>query len=120
MLISFTHSNGVTENVQVGLGECTPQSLAAITSNPIYLDTPAGYTPIQGTMASGSSALFPILGSANGYYIGFYGGENKTLLVTKFEMDDATAVATGLATISAALVADTAAITLRSDGTLGS
>ena len=117
MLVSFTHDNGTIENVQVGLGECTPQSLAAITSNPIYLDTPAGYTPIQGTMATGSSALFPILGSANGNYIGFYDGENKTLLVTKFEMDDADAVTTGLTSLAVALASDETAIVLEKNGT---
>ena len=117
MLVTYDPTG---ENVQVGLGETTPQRLGSFASNPIYIDTPAGYTPIQGTLAAGSSAAFPILGTANGHYIGFFDGENKTLLVTKFEMDDAAAVTTGLATISAALVADTAAITLNSDGTLGS
>jgi hypothetical protein len=106
------------ENVFVGQNATTPQALSAITSNPIYLDTPAGYTPVQGTMAAGSSAFYPILGTANGHYIGFYAGENKTLLVTKFRMDDATAVTTGLATIAAQLAADEGAIVLDSDGTI--
>lgn len=117
MLVTFQPTG---ENVQVGQFETTPQRLATITSNPIYLDTPSGYTPVQGTMASGSSADFPILGTANNYYIGFFDGMNKTLLVAKFPMDDAAAVTTGLATIVAALNASTEAITLKSDGTLGS
>lgn len=117
MLVTFEPTG---ENVQVGQFETTPQRLASITSNPIYITTPSGYTPVQGTLTAGSSAAFPILGTANNYYIGFFDGLNKTLLVTKFPMDDSDAVTTGLATIAAALVADTAAITLKSDGTLGS
>lgn len=117
MLVTFDPTG---ENVQVGPFETTPQRLSSITSNPIYLDTPSGYTPVQGTMASGSSANFPILGTANRHYIAFYDGLNKTLQVCKFAMDDAAAVTTGLATIATALNAATEAITLKSDGTLGS
>ena len=120
MLLVFTHADGTTENVQVGPGETTPQRLAPITSNPIYIDTPSGYTPVQGTMASGSSAFFPILGSANGNYIGFYDGENKTLLVTKLLMDDANAVTAGLALIATALTDADPVLYMLSDGTAGS
>lgn len=117
MLVTYAPTG---ENVQVGPFETTPQALAAITSNPIYITTPSGYTPVQGTLTAGSSADFPILGAANGNYIGFYDGMNKTLLVTKFLMDDATAVTDGLAALAGALVAGAGAVTLNSDGTLGS
>lgn len=113
MEVTFAPSG---ERVFVGDNATTPQRLAAITSNPIYLTTPAGYAPVQGTMTAGSSAFYPILGSANGHFIGFYAGENKTLLVTKFQMDDAAAVTAGLASISEQLAADEAAIILASDG----
>ena len=117
MLVTFQPTG---ENVQVGLGETTPQALSAITSNPIYLDTPSDYAPVQGTMASGSSAAYPILGAANGHFIGFYAGMNKTLLVTKFKMDDASAVTTGLATIAGALGDGDDVLILKSDGSAGS
>jgi hypothetical protein len=120
MLLIFTHADGTTENVQVGQGETTPQRLGSFASNPIYITTPAGYTPVQGTLTAGSSAAFPILGTANGNYIGFYDGENKTLLVTKLLMDDSTAVTTGLATIAGALEAGDATLYMLSDGTAGS
>lgn len=113
MLVTFVPTG---ENVEVGLGGTTPQKLAAITSNPIYITTPSGTTPVQGNMASGSRASYPILGSANGNYIGFYAGENKTLLVTKFKMDNAAAVTAGLAAIAAALTAGNAVLDLDSDG----
>lgn len=117
MLITFAPTG---ENVEVGPLAATAQKLSAITSNPIYLDTPGGYTPVQGTMAAGSSAFYPILGSANGNYIGFFAGDNRTLLVTKFLMDDATAVTDGLAAIAAALAAGDGALELNSDGSAGS
>lgn len=113
MLVTFVPTG---ENVEVGPGAATPQKLAAMTSNPIYIDTPSGYTPVQGEMADGSKANFPILGAANGAYIAFYAGENKTLLVTKFKMDDAAAVTAGLAAIAAALTAGNAVLQLDSDG----
>lgn len=118
MLITFEPT---TEKVQVGLGECTPQALPAMTpSGYPYITTPSGYTPVQGTLAAGGTAAFPIMGEAVYNHIGFYDGENKTLLVTKFKMDDADAMTTGLETIATALAADTGAIVLKSDGTLGS
>jgi len=117
MLITFEPTG---ENVEVGPLATTPQRLSAITSNPIYLDTPSGYTPVQGTLTAGSSAFYPMLGAANGNYIGFFAGDNKTLLVTKFLMDDATAVTTGLATIATALGAGDGALILKRDGTAGS
>lgn len=115
MLVTFAPTG---ENVQVGPFETTPQALASISSNPIYITTPSGYTPVQGTLTAGSSADFPILGAANGHYIGFFDGENKTLLVTKFLMDDAAAVTAGLTTISDALINGDAYIGLNSDGSL--
>lgn len=117
MLITHEPSG---ETVQVGLGACTPQALAGYSSNPIYLDTPAGYTPVQGTMAAGSSANFPIIGQYNKPSIGFYSGNVHAYLVTKFEMDDAAAVTTGMATISTALDASAETLILKSDGTAGS
>lgn len=116
MLVTFGPTG---ENVEVGPNGTTPQKLSAITSNPIYLTTPAGYEPVQGTMTAGSSAFYPILGDANGHYIGFYAGDNKTLLVTKFKMDDATAVTDGLTALAVALSDDpVVSVTLASDGTV--
>ena len=108
------------EKVQVGLGGAVAQRMATITSNPIYIETPSGTTPVEGTLVAGSSAAYPIIGAANGHFIGFYGGAGQTIFITKFGMDDADAVTAGLNAISAALVAETAAITLKADGTLGS
>ena len=115
MLITFVPTG---ETVQVGLGACTPQALAGYTSNPIYLTTTAGYTPVQGTMTAGSSANFPMIGQYNKPSIGFYSGNVHAYLVTKFEMDDAAAVTTGMATISAELNDSSEAITIGSDGEL--
>lgn len=106
------------ENVQVGPLGTTPQKLGSISSNPIYLNTPSGYTPVQGTMASGSSADFPILGTANGHYIGFFQTQSPTILVTKFQMDDETAVTNGLSNLAAALQGDDLAVILSSDGSV--
>jgi hypothetical protein len=117
MLITFVPTG---ETVQVGLGACTPQALAGYTSNPIYLTTPSGYTPVQGTMAAGSSANFPMIGQYNQPAIGFYSANVHAYLVTKFTMDDAAAVTTGMATISTALDADDATLLINSDGTAGS
>ena len=114
MLITFSPTG---ENVEVGEFAAVPQRLAAITSNPIYITGPSGTTPIQGTLTAGSSPFYPILGTANENYIGFFAGQNKTLLVTKFAMNDATAVTTGLATIATALAAGDGALGLESDGT---
>ena len=116
MLVTFEPTG---ENVQVGLGEATPQKLSGISSNPIYITVPSGYV-MQGSLTTGSSAAYPLLGQGAGFYIGFYAGDNKTLLVTKFKMDDETAATTGLATLAAALAAGTDAITLKSNGDLGS
>jgi len=116
MLITFTAGN-TTENVEVGEFAAVPQRLAAITSNPIYITVPSGTTPIQGGLTAGSSPFYPILGTANGNYIGFFAGQNKTLLVTKCLMDDATAVTDGLTNIAVALAAGDGAIILNSDGT---
>lgn len=114
MLITFVPTG---ETVQVGLGAATPQALAGYTSNPIYLTTPSGYTPVQGTMTAGSSANFPIIGQYNKPSIGFYSGNVNAYLVTKFEMDDATAVTTGMATISTALGVPQETLFLLADGT---
>lgn len=116
MLITFAPTG---ENVEVGQSAATPQALGTIASNPIYIDVPAGYTPIQGSLEAGSSSAWPILGSAKNHYIGFFAGQSKTLMVTKFKMDDAAAVTTGLASIATALAAGDLAVTLNSDGTTG-
>ena len=70
-----------------------------------------------GAITSGS--LQAQVGGSNYHYISWkdHGVESTRAL---WPMDDATAVETGLTTITTALNADTAAITLKSDGSLGS
>lgn len=106
------------ESVQIGQGAATPQRAGRITSEPIYIDTPSGYMPAQGLMASGSSAAYPILGTANEFGIAFFAGENRTLLVTQFNMDSAQAVTDGLSNLAAALQNEDFAVILSSDGTV--
>lgn len=97
----------VSFQTTVGLGEL---------AQPVY-SVPSGYTPVETTYSSGSPAGVITDG---GYYVRFFAGDSKTLLVTKFPMDDETALGTAQATIEAALAAGDAALILKSDGTAGS
>ena len=114
MQISYLTPAG--ETVQVGLAGLTPQKLNGITSNPIYITTPSGYTPIQGELTAGSSAAFPILGEARYFRIGFYNPGNANA-VTTFRMDDSDAADDAMDSIATALAGDETAIVLLSDGT---
>jgi hypothetical protein len=115
MLVTYTPTG---ENVEVGPGAAVAQALSGITSNPIVITTLPGYTPVEGTMAAGSTAAYPILGRSAGPSVGFYDGLNKTLLVARFYLEDATAVTTALAGIATELQAGTGAVTLDADGTV--
>lgn len=99
----------VTPQYSVGLGEL---------AQPVYT-TPSGYTPVQTILASGSPAAI-IAGASAGYYVRFFAGENKTLMVTEFKMVDADALETARTTINAALASADAELTLNADGSAGS
>lgn len=114
MQISYLTPAG--ETVQVGLAGLTPQKLNGITSSPITIDTPSGYTPIQGTLATGSSAAYPLLGQAAYFSIGFYQAGNANAITT-FRMDDTDAADDAMDSIATALAADETSIVLLSDGT---
>jgi len=100
----------VTVQTLAGLGE-----LAA----PVYT-TPDGYTPVQTVLTSGSPAQILAGQYSSGFFLRFFASDNKTLLVTKFRMDDEAALALAQTTIDTALLADTEVIVLNSDGSLGS
>lgn len=88
--------------------------------------TPLGRTePVEGQLTTSylvgevltpfgptGSVLFPL--GQGGSYIGFY--SSTGVLYTKFKMDNAAAVTTGIATIAAALGAGDAFLDLGSDG----
>jgi hypothetical protein len=117
MNITFRHPSGVFETVPgvgvtvgvqfaPGLGTIAPASYAV----------PSGYTEVQTTLTSGSPAS--VLGGTGGYYLRFYNGLTQTLILPKFKMNDAAALATARQTIDAAFAADDAAITIGPDGNL--
>lgn len=108
-VIEIGDGSGIIPQFTVGLGE-----LAA----PVY-STPSGYTPVQTVLSSGSPAQI-LAGASQGYYVRFFNGQSKTLLVTKFQMDDAEALTTAQETIFGALDSDDATLILKSDGSAGS
>lgn len=119
MFITFTHTNGTPETVEIGDGSgIIPQYSDGMgtLSLPVYA-TPSGTTPVQSNYSSGSPAGIIETG---GYYLRFFNGQSKTLLVTKFKMDDATALETARITIDTALLASTEVLNLLPDGTAGS
>lgn len=121
LIINFTHADGTVESVGIGGGfNTTPQysnGLGGVITQPVYA-VPAGYTPIQSTLSSGSPA-WVISGDA-GYYIRFFSGANKSLMPTKLRMDDANALEAARIAIDTALAAGDAVINLLSDGSVGS
>lgn len=116
MQITFEPTGEVVTGVGVNV---TPQFTKGlgVLAQPVYT-TPNGYTPVQTTLASGSPAA--ILTGEDGYYVRFFSGDSKTLLVTQFKMEDETALSTARATIDAALGAGDAILTLKADGSAGS
>lgn len=114
MFITFTPTNetvevggmtGIIPQFTVGLGEL---------SAPVY-ETPSGYTPVQTVLDSGSPAQI-LAGAAQGYYVRFFNGMNKTLLVTKFQVDDSDALTNAENQILGALAGGAPAIRLAADG----
>jgi hypothetical protein len=81
-----------------------------------YVETPSGTTPLEGALVEGGSYLFPLGGAK--YRLSFIRADGTT--ATFFGLDDEVAVDTALVTIDTALNASAEAITLKSDGTLGS
>jgi len=119
MFITFTHANGTPETVEIGDGSgIIPQysnGLGAL-DLPVYT-VPSGTTPVQSNFTSGSPAGVI---SNGGYYLRFFNGVAKTILVTKFRMDDAAALDTARITIDTALLANTEVLNLLPDGSAGS
>lgn len=111
MLVTFqpTSANAettiLTAQKGVQIGPFTP---------PVIGNTPGltGYKTI-----TAGNALFPVAGEGRNA-ISWQNADGFT--IQQWNMDDEAAVDTGLETIATALVAETAAITLKSDGTLGS
>jgi len=108
--MQITFYNG--EVVQVGENSNVPQSLGSFSSNPIYIDTPSGTTPVQGTLTAGSSAAYPILGELNGFYLAFYLVAEPSIMTTKIKFAQASYVTTALAAIATALAADEAELNI--------
>lgn len=81
------------------------------------LDTTPPTTPYDGVIVDGGSSRFPISGGPV-FKLKFIRENGVT--DTDFDMDSEAAIDTALATIATALNASTEAITLNSDGTLGS
>lgn len=101
----------VTAQFTPGLGEL---------AQPVYT-TPSGTTPVQTDYTSGSPAQVMAGDIASGYFVRFFSGESKTLLVTKFRMDDAQALADAADTYATAFAADpNGFLILMSDGSAGS
>lgn len=118
MQITFEPTGEVVTGVGVTV---TPQFTNGIGTLvlPTYT-VPSGYTPVQTTLTAGSPAAILAGSYSTGYYVRFFAGDAKTLLVTKFKMDDADALVAAAATIESALNAATEAIVLKSNGSLGS
>jgi hypothetical protein len=108
MLIKFVPSGEIADT-----DKSVPQSFVVGPYAYPILSTPAGYTPVQGTLASGKT--FAPIGQG-GTWIIF-----KDVLtdreITRFAMEDASAVTTGIATIATALGAGQAFLSLEFDGT---
>ncbi len=114
MNFTFRHPTGVFETVPgvgVTVGVQFAPGLGPIT--PADYDVPAGYTPVQTDIASGSPAS--VLGGG-GYYLRFFNGLNQTLLLAKFKMNSAAALNTARVTILAALAAGDDSLTIDATG----
>lgn len=115
MNFTFRHPSGTLETVPgVGVTVGVQFSTGLGPIAPADYNVPAGYTPVQTTLASGSPAS--VLSSGTGYFLRFFNGLNQTLLVAKFRMDDAAALNTARATILDALANGDDSITIGPDG----
>lgn len=111
MLVKFEPTDFVVDTAML-----TPEpGVSYPARTDLVLSTNPADIAYVGTRVSGS--LLAITGYDAGNYI-MWRSLNRT--VYWWKMDDATAVTTGIETIFTAANASTAAITLKSDGTLGS